>query len=552
MNALDWTYAAEGGKHVLFIYRPEENPVKKWKGQLLRLDKDDLFRSAGARRTPRANVLDGSSFSAKTTDDFHVSFRNRVFLKLRPYVELPTTVELEWNFVKDLRDQTLANDRVPSGRRKRWMAKSINERESEIRRPMGLLLKDYRYLSSCIVQCSESRCFSVEIKPKAGYRAFSPLVASTRTVKFLYSRFALLQRLWSEGRDTRDWMTEKVQVSSYDPADLFSDDRRKIRDALDSLLSCPQNHLKLWSGEDVVLGSSQEKHTTEPKWGKITDILKHSGIFGVNEPSFLIDMTCTVLEKEPFLQELLKLQKLDILDADGAIEVYNRLVGLCEGSHKAAEALVDAIPEHATTNPVAPHPLLAASPLQPPDDCSNIESLCKTIDEFAELLEERLPALPSQVELSEARRRASERVQWLSTEECVYLLQAWLLSLAMCDLSFFVTFLVVSDDNTNHVYVDDARDISAGLFFVQSLQNDEMPGRIVYKSSVGWNDVVFFYEVKAIDTDRKSAKKLRMRLKKEELFDYLQSSKEKFLDYFYFISNFILTFIPASSFTKYR
>ena len=46
-----------------------------------------------------------------------------------------------------------------------------------------------------------------------------------------------------------------------------------------------------------------------------------------------------------------------------------------------------------------------------------------------------------------AHIKSIEHINHLSKEGCIYLLQNWLLSLVLCDVSFFITFRMVSIDD---------------------------------------------------------------------------------------------------------
>ena len=94
------------------------------------------------------------------------------------------------------------------------------------------------------------------------------------------------------------------------------------------------------------------------------------------------------------------------------------------------------------------------------------------------------------------------------TEACIYLLQNWLLSSALCDVSFFVTFQLLSGDGDECQTLDVNGD-RGGIVFC-SLQNDSRA-------------VPIRYEVKVVDCDPKPAKKLRGRMNVESKFRFIES-----------------------------
>jgi hypothetical protein len=154
----------------------------------------------------------------------------------------------------------------------------------------------------------------------------------------------------------------------------------------------------------------------------------------------------------------------------------------------------------------------------------------------------------------EARQVALNYIEHsLTLESNIYLLQNWLLSLAMCDASFFITLRpVLLDDavamcNTSVERFEEQkhgvmpepqsnrnsnnhRSSGAGSWVVQrTYSGDATPGIIFRYSSMRraalqtteWNaspDAAFLYAVKVIDCDQKPARKLRTRSGKEQVF----------------------------------
>jgi inositol-pentakisphosphate 2-kinase len=301
--------------------------------------------------------------------------------------------------------------------------------------------------SSCCV-CA-SVVVALEIKPKAGHVACSPLVRRCHRIKYRLSRFAILQQLWVQGCVQKGWdFSAKQEVkakvkddnhnnhdsggsgtmgatrstSQYDPGDLLSSDRDRIERAIEGLLKTPQNNCRLsMDGNEVLLelGSvdpSSKKTTPTPgaaaaeaveaDWRNDVD----RALLGLSsadrlqkankgDPMMLLVRVCAeILFREPLLNQLAALQRLDlVLDADGAIAVHRRLVhDLCDGSIEKAEALVDNggirgwdWGDTASGPSPASHPLLDASPFAPPPtDPSRILQLCDLARQTKECLQE--------------------------------------------------------------------------------------------------------------------------------------------------------------------
>jgi len=302
MNASDWKYLGEGGKHVVFAYEPKAlssriESSEFWVGRLIRFDKDILSAA------PDSN---GTGFGEN--DD---PVRAIMYEILQPYIDLPEKKALPWGFVQGLRDQACMQS--PS-RRRSWLEQEKNgAKATHQSSAVALVLRDYRL--SVGTTRTQAKCVSIEIKPKAGYRAFSPLVDPQRSAKFIHSRYALLQKLYRNGKLTKDWMGpwhNSLQSSSYDPQDLFSGESQRVRHALESLMTCPQNNLKIWAGDSLILGSSE--HLSTSGWNIITEAIGINKISEVYAKSMLVEMTSKVLTEESFLSRLLALQRLDILE----------------------------------------------------------------------------------------------------------------------------------------------------------------------------------------------------------------------------------------------
>jgi hypothetical protein len=548
MNARDWTYTGEGGRHALFLYQPKQRPEKIYVGRLLRLTKKDLALSAvGVDVNKKSSCQPSTSaslpmpshvYSNSTPEDSNsfTYIREIIVPRLSPYLDLPGKVSLEWKFVKELRDQAIAQGRIPSGRQKDWILILPQTKEKSklpASHASALLLFDYRFsrcqsIAAAAINSRETNhsFVSVEIKPKAGYLAISPLVDPTRRAKYRFSRFAIMQRLCRDGHVTKPWMdggSSLFESSRYDPLDLFSGDLHKIRQAVQNLVTCPQNNFKVWLGDEALVGVSPARPS--PKWERLGNDWWSGDDrccpSATNVESFVVDMVASVLDGENILSNLLPLQKLDIVDADGAILLYDRLVRLVGGSHDDAERLLDddipGTPLNDTPATSFLHPLLLKSPLSPPNGSyATMNRMCEETERFERQLNSTLPSLPSKEEMESARLGALRLLEELSAEECRFLLQNYLLSLAMCDVSFFITVYPASNAATaKHL---EEPTILERPFTIISNQEQDKPGMVAFSgdTSAGIERGVYLYEIKVIDCDRKSAKKLRLRREKEE------------------------------------
>lgn len=455
MDAKEWSYHGEGGKHALFLYEGHENNNRK---KLLRISKA-LLRSSSFALTSNFSAAINTG-SSKTPCSHEILPETFEFLS--PYIDGAVTVPLSWEFIRDLYTKTVNGGKIPINRKKDW-----NSCNSSLPQYLlfGTLLPDYRLLPQTFQQ---KQALVLEIKPKAGYRAFSPLVR--HVFKLQYTRHTIVGASKSPN----------LSIPLYDPMDLFSGNKERIHYALACLIKDPRHNFRSWNGRALIANRRELEAALF--------LLSDSQTEDIN--NCLVDMVAGILSQEDLLMKLVTLQKLDILDADGAIAVYHRLLKLCNGSTSYVQDLVDE--ESRGYLGSFPHALLAASPVKVPRRHSNVLCLCDVVSQFQKLV---TSSAPEESVLREHRSQALLVIEKLEIDECVYLLQNWLLSLSMCDVSFFVRLSF--QRHTHNVQA--------------TKQSASGPG--VYQHS---DDLCVEYSLHLIDVDRKPASKLETRQKKED------------------------------------
>ena len=501
MKPQDWRYEGEGRKHVVFSYHPSASPPTELKGCLLRLEKKDIVESTSMLH-PVMRIVD------EDAGDCLFYMREMVQSKLPAYIDLPRVVELNSSFACELGKRAVGH--ISKGRQEDWkMARHKKDGHPKNRFLRGQLLLDYRLWHCPAEPPTELGTVSFEIKPKAGYLTTSPLVHPKRRSKYQIARFQLFQHLAREKRIVKPCMTRKnsLETSKYNPLDLYSGQRGRIRRAVYQLTKCPQNNLKVWKGREVVLDASIV-HTID--WSSVLQRLGMQVDVETTQASsrdLVVDLVSSVLESESCLSFLLELQKLDILDGDGAVLVYERLVHICRGSHADAMALLDADPDLPNEQR---HSMIGGSPFDVSGECSNLHDLVRRVNELSAVLGSSSPSLPSDF-MDATRHEALLLVDNLSLPECVYLLQNWLLSLSMCDVSLFVTFHITNEPKGTQLT---NRRTENGRLRVLRVQSGETAGIL----DVPWPGILH-YRMKLIDFDKKPAHKLQRRLQKEECLD---------------------------------
>eukprot|EP00934_Nitzschia_sp_Nitz4_P004193 Nitzschia sp. Nitz4//scaffold35_size145790//29916//31421//NITZ4_003014-RA/size145790-snap-gene-0.6-mRNA-1//1//CDS//3329549076//4183//frame0 len=494
----EWTYVCEGGKHALF-------ESDQFEGNLLRIEKGHLAQSSG---WPGPIHQTWQPRDQKWDDDPVFYHRMIVAPKLQPYVDVPIPYQIPWGYLKYLRIETLAKNVIPPSRLKDWSTEAERSYSST---PIGCLIPDYRNISLSIFEAPKTPhsqwSLSIELKPKAGYLAFSPLVNPKHRIKYLRSRFSLLQELHQQGLVEKGWTTggKGIVRSSYDPLDLYSKDPDRIKVALRHLLECPQNNLCVKSQDQLLVHHSLPAVCVEQNFRAMEESLGISTKCDFDD--FLVEVMCSCLSTEDVLEKLRKLQMLDILDADGVGLVYGRMLDLCDGSHDVVAAeLGKEMPrggEHSASNRVmSESPFQLEAPLG-----ASLSELLETIECCRNSLMEAYPTLPSSNLLDDYHSRALKLIDRLSLEDCRYLLSNWLLSLA-------IIFVCLQPYESGLPPTDDQSKQSC----LPKVSRLHLLGSGVLEYS---NQVKVAYTIRVIDVDKKPPEKLKKRGDKESVFSLL-------------------------------
>ena len=524
----DWEYVVEGGQHVLFRRCASKG------NQLVRVSKDALFLRQRRRRQE---------------DDDPVAVRRQgLHTLLTPYIDLPACVDVYCNEeqLHQLVQRTVQSGKIPSHRIHDWIHGESERQVGDAFLPCSLV-RDYRQAPSYSNK-THTDCWSIEIKPKAGYTAITPLVALHRTYKFQQSRCCLMA---NSSHSDGDY---------YDPVSLFSGSHLRIVHALQCLVAAAtstttathprprsSNLLSVWRN-----GAKQEQSTNNND---------------EDSSSWWIPCVAAILKHEPFLQRVHALQQLDIIDADGALVLYHHVLDKWGGDDgdgdedpvDRLEALLDSAIElesQPANRQPALHPLLDSCPIplpSAPEDRAGLLELCRLIASFH--ADHNLTCTSSTSTMQRAHATARHQALalvadgQLTVPACCFLLQTWLLSLSMCDVSFFVTLwpAVADDDAADTATCRSDDDVSRRsgrqrklaantdnnntpsttapivvFHHHEKLQSPTSPGRILLQVQRAPREeaaVCWEYEIKLIDFDPKPARKLRTRHAKEQLLD---------------------------------
>ncbi|XP_028087950.1 inositol-pentakisphosphate 2-kinase-like isoform X1 [Camellia sinensis] len=166
-------------------------------------------------------------------------------------------------------------------------------------------------------------CISVEIKqPKCGFLPVSRFISEENAVKKSISRFKMHQSLKLHHR-------EISEISEYDPLDMFSGSNDRVHNAMKALFVTPQNNFRVFLNGSLIFGGlGGGADSTSCMIGEaFEDVLKCviRANDGLRTMNFLHLVTEAVFQSG-LLDRLLKVQKLDIFDIEGAIHAYYDIV----------------------------------------------------------------------------------------------------------------------------------------------------------------------------------------------------------------------------------
>ena len=506
----DWKYVGEGGKHALF-------EIDSLAGKLLRIDKG-FFRIAESGIDPPAEAVHELAHS----DGYIESI---VAPSLIPYVDIPEVVALTWGLLRRLRNISLEAAVILPSRIHDWQPDHEAHRKLVSVQPIGMLVVDYRRLprsmtsSNCVLS---PRRICIELKPKAGYLSWSPLINPRHRTKLTKSRFSLLQTLHQQGLVEKGWANscEGVRKSDYEPLDLFSGDTTRMAQAIQKLIVTPQNNFRLWYNDQSITSHGTLNASDMTKMMK--DV---TGIHDLSMEecesrfvSFVEGLLLPALTRESLIGKLLTLQKLDVLDVDGAALVSERLLQICEGSRQAAEEFLSSWTRGSDHEQGAIHDLFENSPFRAPDERVALLELCGLVEQLYTIMTGSYPDLPSKRSLDDLHFKSTQLVARLSKQECAFLLANWLLSLAMCDVSIFLTF--------EQLAVPTAGSDAPAFAGDNESPGSTQSGEVAHSDGIGivglnqrnGSTGCFAYLMRIIDCDEKPTKKIWDRMERETVF----------------------------------
>jgi hypothetical protein len=457
-DSREWNYFCEGNKHVLLRYTGSDDSKRKY-----------LLRLCKAGKESVASCSDdgvGGAVNDLLDKDFAGAFNQKVnfgCLYNAQYAPLEHWVHVHLSFVVEM-EESIRNQRCQS---RTYTALHTEE-------PIvGHLVEDMcAFFSHSVAQRTgregDHSTHTFELKVKSGLCSTSPFLVDERLVKRRCSRFHLIQlqkflkhynakgkdytgndngneasctdddRNPDASHDDQKVMREYRAVSQYDPYQLCTATTvGEIQRQVDNLLLHPKNNLRISiDGTSISVSEYKERYDATVSTSSLLSSILHA--------------------ERTLLQSLLVVQRFELLDIEGAALVYARLCALVgdgnDGDHrdKAQRAMVKAVMDGKHLEVYTLLRTYFTNSFNGEDYGDGERKLPGCILDLLHLHGE-VDALRTVREdesgCTEAvcHARAMEYLQQLDCEECVLLLNVWLLGMAAKDASVMVSVMMNSD-----------------------------------------------------------------------------------------------------------
>lgn len=315
-DASDWIYRGEGAANLILSYTGSSHPFV---GKVLRVPKvkkDETNCEELTSYLSEHECLlwkeDCDLLSAPTREIAKHLYVQYVMCPLlgSNHVDAGIRILVSMDFLKAIERNTLSQ-------RPSWR---VDQADVNTQCDYALLISDHSVFPQPLHD--EEFSISVEIKPKCGFLPCSRYIAEDHTIKRSMSRFKLHQNLKLQQKKVS-------QLSQYDPLDMFSGSRERIKKSVKDLFSTPQNNFRVFLNGSLVFGSlGGGEYITNAHNEKAFDDLLTSVIQaddGMRTACFL-ELVSEAVSKSGLLDRLLQAQKLDAFDIEGAIHAYYDVV----------------------------------------------------------------------------------------------------------------------------------------------------------------------------------------------------------------------------------
>ncbi|XP_024964222.1 inositol-pentakisphosphate 2-kinase-like isoform X1 [Cynara cardunculus var. scolymus] len=321
-DAEDWIYKGEGAVNLVLSYT---GTSPNFIGKVLRVQKVKRNGSEYEKAPPALSKHEclvwketRDLLSASTKDIGNHIYAQQVMCPLlgSQHIDAGVRVQVTREFLESIHNGVLFQ-------RPSWRAEDarINTQCDS-----AILMSDHSIFPHVSVKGGvdeEELCIAVEIKPKCGFLPISRFVREENAAKKRISRFKLHQILKFHQRKIS-------QISEYDPLDMFSASKGRVLKSVKDLFLTPQNNFRVFLNGSLVFGSlgggadDTDTRIAEAFEDTLKDVIEGDEE-GMRTPNFL-QLVTEALSESGVMDRLLQVQKLDVLDIEGAIHAYYDVV----------------------------------------------------------------------------------------------------------------------------------------------------------------------------------------------------------------------------------
>ncbi|KAM7531846.1 hypothetical protein LguiB_035256 [Lonicera macranthoides] len=326
-HAGDWVYRGEGACNLVLAYTGS-SPY--FIGKVLRVQK--VARNG-------SKLDDGPSTRSKFEGGPSIltMYERLLWEEIKDLVLAPTRELAEQEYVQHVMSPLLGSEHVDVGLRVLVAREFLESVENNVlcQRPSwrvddakvntecdsALLISDHSVFPRGVVK--EDFCISVEIKPKCGFLPLSSFIAEENNIKRSVTRFKMHQALKLQ-------QGKILQISEYDPLDLFSGSSDRVHKAIKALYVTPQNNFRVFLNGTLIFGDMDggaDFNSSCLTREAFEDALK--GVIAANDgmrAANFLQLVAGAAFRSGLLERLLEAQKLDNFDIEGAIHAYYDVV----------------------------------------------------------------------------------------------------------------------------------------------------------------------------------------------------------------------------------
>lgn len=363
---------------------------------------------------------------------------------------------------------------------------------------------------------------SFEIKVKSGSNCISPFNKLSRRLKLKYSRYEMMQIFRCKGKSPPPAF--QYSFSEYNPENLCSQQIEKVYRSLNVLFHSQSKNMTIFNNGNRESWPEKEiaQHFTR---------IFHSFLSleneRIDEIPFVISILSKILVENTVLQELRYMQKLDILDSEGAAVIFSRLTQILSSEAAARMAILERVEDEKFGREVIPHLLQFARV----EICSAGAEAVNSSGSSSSSSDEKAPSavvmmralfdLAVNADMSEEQivirsDAAFALVDSLDASLCVDLLVIWIMAIIAKDAGVIVSIERLVGDSSllveGNLSVDQEPDGWANCYSLTVPSND-CPGALLPKIK---GLPSFAYSIGVVDIGMKPLSKIHKRYFEEE------------------------------------